>query len=45
MVLGRLQHILDKYQELPSVLDPILEQIITPIMLFMRDYVRKSVAA
>jgi hypothetical protein len=45
MVLGRYQHILDKYQELPSVLDPILEQMVSPIMLFMRDYVRKAVAA
>ena len=36
---------MEKYQELPSVLDPILEQFCTPIMLFMRDFIRKTVAA
>lgn len=35
---------MEKYQELPSVLDPILEQFSTPIMLFMRDFIRKTVA-
>ena len=35
---------LEKYQEQPSVLDPILEQFISPIMSFLQVYVRKAVS-
>ena len=44
-ILGRLKMILEKNQELPSILDPILEVFTTPVMLFMRDYIRKAVKA
>jgi len=30
---------------MPSILDPILEVFTNPVMLFMRDYIRKAVKA
>lgn len=42
---NRINSILDKYQEQSSVLDTILEQFVSPIMAFLQEYVRKSVAA
>lgn len=36
---------LEKYQEAGSILDPILEAFVSPIMKFMQLYVRKQVQA
>jgi hypothetical protein len=45
LTVNRISTILEKYQEDCSILDPILEGFVTPIMKFMQAYVRKTVLA
>jgi len=40
----RVNLILEKYQEQSSMLDPLIEQFVQPIMAFLQVYVRKAVA-
>jgi len=41
--LTRLCFQLEKYQEQASVLDPIIDDFVSPIMKFLQVYVRKTV--
>ena len=45
ILAARINAVLEKYQEQSSVLDPILDAFVTPIMKFLQVYVRKAVAA
>jgi len=36
---------MDKYQEQPTILDSVLEAFVTPLILLIKAWVRKNVAA